>query len=186
MRRKKLLTFGCAVGILACGACFLPPPRPGPPRPPRPRPHVNLQGSNRMRVTVRNNVGAQGIDAAMLERCVADSINSRRAVAIPVAVGGGEAQEGDAVLAITMEKASAAPEQQQLSPGSTTWDFDVTLSTALTRADGVWLWSEVNGVYQGVVVTAARVSAWDSSSFAARARYYICDPVAVHMLSHGQ
>jgi hypothetical protein len=35
MLEKKLVTLACAVGILACGACFLPPLRdPAPPLPP--------------------------------------------------------------------------------------------------------------------------------------------------------
>ncbi|HKF48175.1 MAG TPA: hypothetical protein VKB38_12515 [Terracidiphilus sp.] len=134
MHRKQLVTLGSAVGILACGACFLPPPRPAPPRP---RPHLNLHGSNRIRVTVTNS-GTQAIDTAMLERCLVGSINHRRPAGVPAAVGGGNAQNNDAVLQVTVENETATPEPQRSSRDVSTWDVKVTLSATLAQAGGTW------------------------------------------------
>jgi hypothetical protein len=186
MQQKQLITLIAVVGILACGACFVPPPRPSTPRPPAPlRTQLDLRGSKRLRVTVADTSGAHHVDTAMLEGCVADSINRRGMRGVPQAVGGGEASAGDAVLSIAIEKETAAPEAQQLSDDSITWDFDLTLSSSVARADGVVVWNQPSSVYQGVVVTAKDGDPWNPGSFGARARPYICNPLAVRMLGGG-
>lgn len=121
----------------------------------------------------------------MLEGCVADSLNGRQEPGGVPAVAGGGAQTGDAVLSIAIEKESAAAEAQQLSGNSITWDFDVTLSATVAGADGVVVWTQPSKVYQGVVLTAKDGDAWNSGSFGARERSYICDPLAVQMLVGG-
>ncbi len=183
MRRQKLVTLGCVTGVLACGACFLPPPSPRRPQPPRPLARIELGKSKRIRVTVMNNAEANAIDLAMMEGCVADSINNRHVVGVPPAVGGGSAQSDDAVLQVTMEKETAAQEPQQLSPGYTTWDFDVTLSAVLVRADGDAVRHAFSEVYRGVAVTRAGESPWTAQVFPARAKYYVCDPLVGRMLA---
>jgi hypothetical protein len=188
MERKKLITLTAVVGILLCGACFLPPPPARsrrPPQSPPSRSQLDLQGSKRLRVTVADTSGAHQVDIGMLEGCVADSINRHKEPGVPPAVAGGEASAGDAVLSMAIEKESAAPEAQQLSDDSITWDFDVTLSVSVARADGVVVWTRPGRVYQGVVLTAKDGDPWNSGSFGPRARPYICDPLAVQMLAGG-
>jgi hypothetical protein len=185
MEREKLIALAAVAGILAYGACFLPPPRlPAPPRPPRP--HLDLRGSKRLRVTVTNTSDTHHFDAGMLEGCLADSINRRREAGVPAAVAGGEASAGDSILSIVIERESAVAEAQQLANDSTTWDFDVTISASAERADGVVVWKQAGRVYQGVVLTAKDGDPWNSAAIGVRAHYYICDPLAVQMLSGGR
>lgn len=187
MQRKKLITVFAFVAIVACGACFLPPPRLAPTSPPPPpRAHLDLRGSRRLLVTVVNASTTHHVDAHMLEQCAADSINRRGERGVPQAVAGGEANGGDAVLSIAIEKENASPEAQQLSWDATAWDFDLTLSAVVRRADGAVAWSEASRVYQGVVTTAKDGDPWSGTSLAARARFYVCDPLAVKMLSGGE
>jgi hypothetical protein len=190
MKRKKLITLIAVVGILLCGACFLPPPpRPGgqprPAPPHRTQSQLDLRGSKWLRVMVTNSSATHRVDTGILEGCVADSINRHKGSGIPAATPGGGASAGNAVLSISIEKESAAPEREQLSEDSITWDFDVTLSASVTRQDGVVVWVEPSRVYQGVVLTAKDGDPWSSGSFAARARSYICDPLAAQMLVGG-
>jgi hypothetical protein len=135
-----------------------------------------------VRVTVTNTSDTHRFDSGMLEGCVADSINRRREVGIPPAVAGGEANAGDAVLSIAIERESAVAEAQQLRNDSTKWDFDVTVSASMERADGVVVWTQASRVYQGVVITGKDGAPWNSAAIAARANYYVCDPLAVRML----
>lgn len=188
MHRKRLITLIAFLGILLCGACFLPPPRPAtPPRPPRPaRSGLDLRGCKRLRVVATSKSDTHHLDAGMLEQCVAASINQRHQPGIPPATGGGSANAGDAVLWIDVEQVSANAETQQLSDKTITWDFDLTFSASLVRSDGVALWNAPNQLYQGVVITEKGSDPWTSSgSLSPRLRQYVCDPLTVRMLSGG-
>lgn len=188
MERKKLITLMAVAGILLCGACFLPPPPARSRRPasaPPYRSQLDLHGSKRLRIAVVSGAESHRVDTGMLERCVADSINRRRIYGVPTAVAGGAASPGDALLSIVVEKESAVADAQQFANDATTWDFDVTLSAMVTRADNAVVWNETSRVYQGVVLTAKDGDPWNGGSFAARARSYICDPLAVQMLLGG-
>jgi hypothetical protein len=125
------------------------------------------------------------MDAAMLEQCVADAVNQRRVSGVPPAVAGGAASPGDAVLSIVIEKESAMADAQQFADDATTWDFDVTLSAIVRRADDAVVWNETSRLYQGVAITVKDGDPWSSPSFRARAHSYICDPLAVRMLVGG-
>ena len=70
MVEKKLLTAACAVGILACGACFLPPPnQPKPQLPPA------LASVHIISIQVEDGTGSNLFDPLMMSKAVASNFN---------------------------------------------------------------------------------------------------------------
>jgi hypothetical protein len=112
-------------------------------------------------------------------------MNQRGLRGVPAAVAGGDARPGDAVVSIVVEKESAVAEPQQFANDATTWDFDVTMSAMVRRADGAVVWNRGSRVYQGVVITEKNGDPWNGGLIAARAHSYICDPLAVQILLGG-
>ena len=144
MLAKKLVTLVCAAGILACGACFLPPlPQHPPPPPPR---KLDLQGIQSIRVEVTNASEFHHHDPSDLAQAVANAINWRTRETGVNAHIQKEAGDGDAVLAITVLSETATPETTPESDGSTRWSFIVETSATLTKLNGqrVWHETEVN------------------------------------------
>src|ERR1035438_9069294 len=74
MLEKKLLTLACAAGILACGACFLPP-LPEHHRPPPLPARLALAGIQSIRVSVTNTSESHHLDPSDLALAVTKSIN---------------------------------------------------------------------------------------------------------------
>ena len=139
MVEKKLLTLACAVGILACGACFLPP---APYRPPPPR--IELQGIQSIRVAAANVSESHHVDPSALAQAVANSVELRARETGVNATAQGSAGPADAVLAITVLNESATP-----SPSSDKrLSLLINISATLTRQDGAVIWRETNAPYQ--------------------------------------
>src|SRR5271168_4638715 len=101
---KKLITLACAVGILACGACFLPPPRMHTPPPTVP---PNLLGINRIRVVASNTSPTQHLDAAQLSLWLANQISGQARNATITGFSAQQAKNEDAVLEVTILNESA-------------------------------------------------------------------------------
>lgn len=140
MLEKKLLTLACAVGILACGACFLPPlPEHRPPPPPL---RLNLDGIQSVRVEAMNISETHHLDPVDLAQGVAHAINEKTWKAGLNAYTGKEAGDADAVLRITIlnETVDARGPASQANPGSMT--ISIKDTATLTRQDGVVVWSE--------------------------------------------
>jgi hypothetical protein len=143
MLEKKLVTLLCAAGILACGACFLPPlPQRPPPPPP---PHLDLQGIQSIRVEVTNNSESHHLDPSDLAQAVANSINWQgKETRVDVHVQK-EACDDDAVLAIVIVNESAAlGATAAKGDPNKEWLFEVKISATLTRKDGQVVWSETD------------------------------------------
>jgi hypothetical protein len=137
MHRRKLLTVACALGVLACGACFLPPLRePPPPLPP------SLAAVRTIAVQIEDSSAHDLIHEAPMSAAVASNFN-RLWAEFPVrALPYVEAGRYDAVLKVTII-------QKTVSGGSTShgnqlWTFEILASLALTASDGRILQSETN------------------------------------------
>ncbi|MGH9598621.1 MAG: hypothetical protein ACRD27_02055 [Terracidiphilus sp.] len=145
LREKKLITLACAIGILLCGACFLPPPRPKP-FPPIPI-RIDLQGIRSIRVEATNASGTPHLVPADIEYEVSDYINlatRKTVVSAPFRKGG---DPGDALLKITVLSESAQLESQGPPAGFEQWSLGIGISATLTKQDGHVLWRESQPVY---------------------------------------
>jgi hypothetical protein len=137
MVEKKLLTLAGVVGILACGACFLPPlPQHKPEPPPI---HNGLDGVQSIRVEVANASPSHHLDSADLARKIADAINEESWRTKVNAHVGKEAEAEDAVLAITVLSETVEPATPTKTGRIT---FRVMDSATLTKPGGALVWRE--------------------------------------------
>jgi hypothetical protein len=147
MLEKKLVTLACAVGILSCGACFLPP-LPQRPPPPPPLQQLDLQGIQSIRVEVTNDSESHHLDPSELAQAVANSINWRNRETGVNAHVQKEAGDGDAILAVAIVNENATSGQPAAANRDEEWFFQITATAVLTKHDGQVVWSETNGVLQ--------------------------------------
>jgi hypothetical protein len=140
MMGRKVLTLACAAGILACGACFLPPlPAPKPAPPPL---VLNLQSIHTIRLEMVNEPGADHLDVAGLATQVANLISDQSLHRVKAYVSKQDG-DGDAVLRILITNENATLDATPGSPDQ--WDFEIGTSATLTRADGTNIWTEKDG-----------------------------------------
>ncbi|MGD0911201.1 MAG: hypothetical protein ABR928_04855 [Terracidiphilus sp.] len=132
MLKKKLLTIAGVLGILACGACFLPPIHTGPPAPP-PLPFPELKDIHTVRVFVTDNSVPAHIDTAAIATVVANSVNFFRGGAGITAYVGGDPADADLTVVISNEKATL--KRVEPSEGET-WFFDIGFSESIKNASG--------------------------------------------------
>jgi hypothetical protein len=137
MVEKKLLTLAGVVGILACGACFLPPLPQHKPVPPPIR--FGLDGVQSIRVEVANASPSHHLDPAALAQKIAETINGQSWKTKVNAHVGKEAGGEDAVLAITVLSESVEPAPAAKNGRMT---FLIKDSATLTRRDGTLVWRE--------------------------------------------
>ncbi len=140
MVERKLLTLAGVVGILACGACFLPPlAQHAPPPPPPPPVRIELVGIQSIRVEVANASPSHHLDPAVLAQKIAETINLQSWRTKIHAYVGKEAGNGDAVLEVTVlsETVEAATPAKIKSI-----TFLINDSATLTRANGALVWQE--------------------------------------------
>lgn len=142
MLKKKLVTIAGVLGILACGACFLPPIHNGPPAPPPPPPLPQLQGIRTVRVIVTDNSIPAHIDTQVMASAVAKYINLLNNSDAIAAHAGGDSADADLTIAIANENASI----KQVEPldGSESWLFEFTFSESLKEANGMILKQRTN------------------------------------------
>lgn len=183
MHRKELFTLGCAVAIVVSGACAVSPPRPAPPAP---RLQRQLRGSARIRVTVTDASEAHAVDPAVLERCIAGSINDRRTGGMPAAVAGGEPGQGDAVLRVNVVQEIADGRPRQPAARLTLWDVGLGASATLVRADGTMLSNVSSYYYWGTFAAPAGTEPWNSAAFEAGARAFFCGPLVTRVFAGPQ
>ena len=142
MFKKKLLTLACAAGILACGACFMPPlPHRAPVPPPL---RAEMQGIETIRVEGTNVSAQRNIDPSELTNAVANSINWRSGqTGIRASVQNGAVEE-NAVLKIVILSERATP-GMLLEKGRQLWSFQLKTSSTLTGKDGHVIWADTDG-----------------------------------------
>lgn len=128
MDRKKLLTMASAVGLLASGACFLPPPR---------RPRIHPHVINSVLVKVTDASGSPLLDKDQFGRWIADAINAQSQGQGPSARFGGAAKPGDVVLEV--ELAQELAKSKPIESGLFEWHFDLLTSLTLSAPNGAAL-----------------------------------------------
>jgi hypothetical protein len=145
MLKKKLVTLACAVGILACGACFLPPLPEHVPAPPPVQ--LELQGVHRIHVVVENASPAHHLDADKLASWIAVRAKSLGRSKKVTAFGGPSAPDQDGELKVTVLSETATPAQNAKKDGPAEWTFQVNVSAELRNTAGVSVWRENAGNY---------------------------------------
>jgi hypothetical protein len=148
MFEKKMLTLCCAIGILAFGACFLPPlPQRQPPPPPI---RSGLRGLSNVEVAVANQSESRHLDAFELALQVAGQINALYGRTGVRAFAGEPGRPADAVLKIDVlhETATLHPSTNPSSPE--TWEFEIALNATLTRTNGEILWQRTKDLLRVV------------------------------------
>lgn len=142
MLDKKLLTLACAIGILACGACFLPPlPEHRPPPP-------LLQGIRRIRVVVSSSADSPCIDPAALAREIAEGFNLEISGTGVKAYVRDKAEDKDAILYIEAPGVNGTPGSAPMASGLYMWSFEVVISATLTDPGGHVVWQEKDGSFR--------------------------------------
>jgi hypothetical protein len=145
MLREKLLTIACAVGILACGACFLPPID-SPPHPTAPPLREALRGIKTIRVVVDDASEAHTLDPSELASCIAGALRSRVWRTHVELEDQETPQAGDAVLHIKLIKVTSTTD-----PGTNEmarlWFLEVALSATLIDAHGQTIWQQNHPPY---------------------------------------
>jgi hypothetical protein len=178
MVRKKLLTLLSVAGLLACGACFLPPPHPIQPPPPY------LRGVDGVFLEVTDISDPHRIDTDQLGQWIAASVNTRDQGRNPRVYWGGQRKAGDTVLHVSVGNEGAASEPEPQSP-ETRWTFTVSIAATLTAADGAVLWQKSNRQFhlnRGLLASTPEL-AWQAPVVAAWL-HAIAYNLAVDML-HG-
>jgi hypothetical protein len=147
MLEKKLVTLGCAVGILACGACFLPPLPQHEPTPPPVR--LDLQGIRKIRVEVSYDSQLHDLDPNALASWIEVRINTdaRSAGAKAFSQKHPASADADAVLQVTVLSETATPGRMRSNGVDEDWDFQISISAVLTKKDGRVVWRESDGNY---------------------------------------
>lgn len=144
MLRKQLITLAAILGILGCGACFLPNLVDRDPIPPPPPLTIDLHGVHTIGVTVSDDSKASLLDPAMLAQRVAEYGNFRsRDTKVKFRVHrDGENEDAQLKIAILKESAVKIP---QTAPGTAQkWALRLVISSTLTARDGRVIWQEMD------------------------------------------
>lgn len=178
MLKQKLLTITGVLGILACGACFLPTPSGH--RPPlRPQ----LSGVRSIRVQVQDVSQAPHFDPTDFASALAEAINAQghRTWAQAQADPGNE----DAVLQIKVLKETAQQDPAHSTGTEEKWYFSVTITATLVRKSQV-IWEDKNSMYSfnhrfppedfAAIWSEPSVTRWEQSTLAQAVAYNLLHP----------
>jgi hypothetical protein len=173
MLEKKLLTVAGVIGILACGACFLPPIKNTPQYPPAPlRPE--LKGIKTIDLFVDDASDSHQVDRIKVAALICNNMDSRK----DQTRIGCEFRETPrpkyAVLRVTLVKEWANPRPPESGQAAPLWLLELTINATLTGPKGQVLWQQENATYRGneFIQTNDPVEAWK-------------DPRAAHWISTG-
>lgn len=140
MLEKKLLTLACAIGILAFGACFLPPIYHNPPAPPPSlRPELSHIRTLHVRVTEASQPGH--IDTDRVAKSISEEVKLLTDGYIVVTPASSTA---DAVLDVTVTQENASAQTVNPASGNTIWLFEINFSSSLTTVYGAVPWKSVD------------------------------------------
>ena len=149
MLDKQLVTLGSAIGILAMGACFLPPSRS------RSYPLPPYLGSiQTIAINVEDVTGANTMKSESMSTETAASFN-RQWSEFPIhAVPQRADAQSDVVLHIVVTQKSFS--HLRSAGNRELWEFQISSELTLTSKDGRILWSKPN--------RATRLSRWFAAS----------------------
>jgi len=162
IRQKQALTVACAIGILACGACFGPSNYKPPPPPPI---QIDLRGIHTVRVEVTDISESHPIDTAALANRMYQVLNAYRNDTGVAAVEQGK--PADATLKITLVDVLVVAETPPAGANVRSWSIQLRYSASLTSHDGVVLWSksDFSNKFSGTGNTAENAEAfWQRAS----------------------
>jgi hypothetical protein len=182
MLAKKLITIAGALGILACGACFIPVQ---PERPPLPPQRADLQGVHSIHVVVRNISKGHHLNSDELERQIADDINSwSRSTSVRAHTVDGVKGE-DAVLDVDILSESASEESSTNPDPVHPWDMSFSFSATLAKTDGEVIWREtaVSCSFTRAYANMNADTALDGANVRYWANYFISRKLIYEMFS---
>jgi len=166
MLGKKIFALGCAIAIVALGACFLPHDHVPPPALPPYLGHVH-----HLSIEVRDTSGQDLFDESAMSQAVASNFNelwkdfSVRAKPVQAA------KPSDAVLRIAITHKSASGG----ATGKQAWTFDLNSSLTLTSTGGRVLWQrgEENTRFRLSLEDGLPPDAWNSRVIQHEAAYWL-------------
>jgi hypothetical protein len=152
MIRKKLLTIVCVAGILACGACFLPPDGntpsyPPPPSPPPPHLRPELQGIKAIRVVVVDATETHVLDPSQIAQAVSMHLLEQTNQSQIHLDKSETLQPGDAVLRIRLQNTTAVQQSHVSGKAMRAWRFYLTYTATLTDRSGQTIWQRTDQPY---------------------------------------
>jgi hypothetical protein len=146
MLRKKLLTIACVVGILAGGACFLPPIKNTPTYPPAPL-RDELRGIKTIDLFVDDGSGSHFLVPGRVMGLIAGNADARERQTHISCLFRATPRPKDAVLRITLLDESATPRAPISSQSAPLWLLQLTVDAKLTGPDGQILWQQQKVTY---------------------------------------
>jgi hypothetical protein len=177
MFEKKLVTLCCAVGILACGACFLPPlPERKTPLPPA------LASVHNIAIHVEDGTAGNLFDPLIMSNATAGNFNRLWNEFAVRAEGFSTGKPSDAALRITVLRKTAS-----CIPGDKGRQFcsiEMIASFNVTAADGRILQSNLEERSKfGLWVTGNSLpETWNSNPFRQEAAYALARTAGVKLL----
>ena len=138
MVKQQIVTAACVAGILACGACFLPPI---PNRPPRP-PAAPVRQLQPLQIVVSSQAAEPHLDTSQLARELARALAGRKDGAIQAFPAGEEqVAAGELRLVLLEEWATPVGEPTPAHLEQTTWLYRFRLTVTIAGADGLVSWA---------------------------------------------
>jgi hypothetical protein len=164
MLEKKLLTVAGVIGILACGACFLPPIKNTPNYPPPPL-RDSLKGIRTIDLFLDDSSDSHQVNRIKAAALLCNNIDSRKDQTRIHCDFRDTPRPKDAVLRITLVKESATAHLPDSSQAAPRWVLALTINATLTGPDGQILWQEQNVTYNDSesIETNDPATAWESA-----------------------
>lgn len=184
MLEKKLLTVACALGILLCGACFLPPAGNPPPRPPLTPPLIASRGVHSICVKVENLSATGHIDSNLVLGWIVGYINSYDAAGWPRAARCDGPISIDVTLQISISNESATAEEADSASPEAGYRYSAQVDAVLTARDGRVLWREASPIHQSRRFPApGSADPWKSIAVETWLHYDVCHSLVRRVLN---
>ncbi len=142
MLRKQLITLAAILGILGCGACFLPPLIPR--TPPPPPMHIDLRGVRTIGVTAANESEMHRLDAVQMAKSLAEDANDSVQETRVRLRAHRDGRDEDAQLKLVILKETAIRLPQRKPGAVQTWALRLNMAMTLTARNGRVIWQDAN------------------------------------------
>jgi hypothetical protein len=136
IRQKQTVTLAGAIGILACGACFVPSHYTPPPPPP-----IVTEGVKNVRIVVIDESEPKRINLPALEGVILAGFDRfpvhNKITAYPEEKA---APEVDAILEIRILSLTTIPDPSPTAATQQKWGFNIRTTATLSRRNGDVIW----------------------------------------------